>query len=157
MSSVLESDGKLHAFISPRLTFNHVAQAIEFYQRALGARENFRFEHAGHIPHAEITIGESAILLAEEWPEGGRFSAETLGNSPVWLSLRVADVDSFADHAIAAGMKVKRPIQDQFYGHREILLSDPFGYTWSVFTLKEQLTVEEMLRRMQAMSPRPGA
>ena len=92
---------------SPRLTFKDSAKAIEFYQRALGAREIFRFEVEGHIPHAEIAIGDSLLMLAEEWPEGGRFSAETLGSSPVWLSIRVADVDAFAARAIAAGMAAR--------------------------------------------------
>ncbi len=140
---------------SPRLTFKDSAKAIEFYQRALGAREIFRFEVEGHIPHAEIAIGDSLLMLAEEWPEGGRFSAETLGSSPVWLSIRVADVDAFAARAIAAGMAVKLPMQDQFYGHREILLGDPFGYTWNLFTVTEEMPVEEMHRRMKGISTGP--
>ena len=146
---------EIHAVASPRLSFKDAAKAIEFYKRAFGARETFRFEAGGHIAHAEIAIGESIIMLAEEWPEGGRFSAETLGNSPVWLSLRVDDVDAFAEQAIASGMNVKRPIQDQFYGHRDVLLTDPFGYTWSVFTVKEEMSVEEMRRRMKGMTTGP--
>jgi len=140
---------------SPRLTFKDAAKAIEFYTRALGARETFRFEAGGHIAHAEIAIGDSILMLAEEWPEGGRFSAETLGNSPVWLSIRVGDVDAVAEQAVAAGMKVKRPIQDQFYGHRDVLLTDPFGYVWSAFTVKEEMSVEEMHRRMEGMTKGP--
>lgn len=140
---------------SPRLTFKDAAKAIEFYTRALGARETFRFEAGGHIAHAEIAIGDSILMLAEEWPEGGRFSAETLGNSPVWLSIRVGDVDAVAERAVAAGMTVKRPIQDQFYGHRDVLLTDPFGYVWSAFTVKEEMSVEEMHRRMEGMTKGP--
>lgn len=140
---------------SPRLTFKDAAKAIEFYTRALGARETFRVEAGGHIAHAEIGIGDSIFMLAEEWPEGGRFSAETLGNSPVWMSLRVDDVDGFAERAVAAGMKIKRPIQDQFYGHRDVLLADPFGYSWSVFTVTEEMSVEEMHRRMKGISTGP--
>jgi len=94
-------------------------------------------------------------MLSEEWPEGGRFSAETLGNSPIWLSIRVGDVDGFAENAIAAGMKVKRPIQDQFYGHRDVSLADPFGYIWNVYTVKEEMSVEEMHRRMEGMTRGP--
>ncbi|MFZ0818195.1 MAG: VOC family protein, partial [Candidatus Sulfotelmatobacter sp.] len=101
----------------PRVTFKDVAKAIEFYKKALGAKETFRFETPNGIPAAEIRIGDSAIMLSEEWPEGGRFSAETLGQSPVWLTLRVDDVDSFVEHATEAGMKIVRPVADQFYGH----------------------------------------
>jgi PhnB protein len=140
---------------SPRLTFKDAAKAIEFYTRALGARETFRFEVGGHIAHAEIAIGDSILSISEEWPEGGRFSAETLGNSPVWMSLRVGDVDVFAQRALAAGMTVKRPIQDQFYGHRDVQLADPFGYIWGVYTVKEEMSVEEMHRRMEGMTKGP--
>jgi len=143
------------AVASPRLTFKNAAKAIEFYKQALGAREIFRFEAGGHIAHAEIAIGNSLLNIAEEWPEGGRFSAETLGNSPVWMSLRVDDVDAFAQRAIAAGMIVKRPIQDEFYGHRDVLLADPFGYNWGVYTVKEEMSVEEMHRRMERLTTGP--
>lgn len=155
MSTAPKPIAEVRATASPRLTFKDAAKAIEFYKRAFRARETFRFEAGGHIAHAEMAIGDSILMLAEEWPEGGRFSAETLGNSPIWLSIRVGDVDAFAESAIAAGMKVKRPIQDQFYGHRDVLLADPFGYTWNVFTVKEEMSVEEMHRRMKGMTTGP--
>ncbi len=155
MASVAKSVLEPHAIASPRLTFKDAGKAIDFYTRALGARETFRFEAGGSIAHAAIAVGESTIMLAGEWPEGGRFSAETLGNSPVWLSLRVDDVDAFAERAIAAGMAVKRPIQDQFYGHRDVLLADPFGYTWNVFSVKEEMSIDEMHRRMQGLTTGP--
>jgi len=155
MSSAAKPIAEIRATASPRLTFKDAAKAIEFYKRAFGAREKFRFEVGGGIAQAEIAIGDSTLMLAEEWPEGGRFSAETLGNSPVWLTIRVDDVSAFAKIAIEAGMKVKRPIQDQFYGHRDVLLSDPFGYTWNVFTVTEEMSVEEMHRRMEAMNREP--
>src|SRR5579863_5811090 len=122
MSTIAEPVAAVHATASPRLAFRDPAKAIEFYQRALGAKETFRFEVGGHIPHAEIMIGDSTIDITGEWPEGGRFSAETLGNSPISMSLQVGDVDAFAEHAAAAGMKVVRAVQDQFYGHRDALL-----------------------------------
>jgi len=147
--------GNQNATTSPRLTFKDAAKAIAFYKSAFGARETFRFEAGGHIAHAEITIGDSTIMLAEEWPEGGRLSAETLGNSPVWLTIRVDDVDAFAERAVAAGMKVKRAVQDEFYGHRDVLLADPFGYTWNVFTVTEEMSVEEMHRRLQGLTIGP--
>jgi PhnB protein len=140
---------------TPRLTFKDAAKAIEFYEKALGAKEIFRFETPTGIPAAEIRIGESSINLTEEWPEGGRFSAETVGQSPVWLSLRVRDVDSFVEHAAAAGMKIVQPPSDQFYGHRSATLTDPFGYTWGIFTVTEEMPVEEMHRRMKNLTTGP--
>ncbi len=140
---------------TPRLTFRDAAKAIEFYEQAFGAKETMRFQLESGIPHAEITIGNSTILLAEEWPEGGRFSPETLGNSPVIMSLSVPDVDKFFAHAIEAGAKTVRPIADQFYGRREGMLQDPFGYTWSVSTITEEMPVEEMHRRMKNLTTGP--
>jgi PhnB protein len=140
---------------TPRLTFKDAAKAIEFYTNALGAVERFRFNTPTGIPHAEIAIGDSTINLTDEWPEGGRFSAETVGQSPVWLSLQVPDVDSFVEHAAAAGMKIVQPPSDQFYGHRAATLTDPFGYTWGIFTVKEEMPVEEMRRRMESLTTGP--
>jgi uncharacterized glyoxalase superfamily protein PhnB len=140
---------------SPRLAFRDPAKAIAFYQRALGAKETFRFEVGGSIPHAEIMIGDSIINIAGEWPEGGRFSAETLGRSPVSMTLRVDDVDAFAEHAVAAGMKLVREAQTQFYGHRDALLEDPFGYSWAIVAVVEEMSVEEMHRRMQGQTTGP--
>ncbi len=133
------------------MTFKDAAKAIEFYKQAFGAKETMRFEAGGRIPHAEMMIGDSMIMLTEEWPEGGRFSRETLGNSPVMMSLDVPDVDKFFAHAIGAGAETVIPIADQFYGHREGTLKDPFGYLWSVSTVTEEMSVEEMHRRMEAM------
>ncbi len=139
----------------PRLAFRNATQAMEFYQRAFGARETMRFEIGGHIAHAEIQIGDSTIMLSEEWPEGGRFSAETLGNSPISLVIHVPDVDAFAERAVEAGMKVVRPLKDQFYGYRDVTMVDPFGYSWTVQTAKEKMSVEEMHRRHSALHEGP--
>lgn len=159
MATVAEPMAAVHtvatASATPRLTFRDAAKAIEFYKQAFGAKETMRFETGGSIPHAEVLIGESTILLTEEWPEGGRFSAETLGNSPVIMSLSVPDVDKFFAHAIEAGAKTVRPIADQFYGRREGMLQDPFGYTWSVSTVTEEMPVEEMHRRMKGLTTGP--
>jgi PhnB protein len=151
MSSVAEPIAAVHTSAAPRLTFKDAAKAIEFYKNAFGAQETMRFDVGGHIPHAEITIGNSHVLLTEEWPEGGRFSPETLGNSPVMMTLSVPDVDDFVSHAVIAGARIVIPIADQFYGRREGTIQDPFGYSWSVSTIKEELSVEEMHRRMDAM------
>ena len=159
MATVAEPMAAVHtvatASATPRLTFRDAAKAIEFYKQAFGAKETMRFETGGSIPHAEVLIGDSTILLTEEWPEGGRFSAETLGNSPVIMSLSVPDVDKFFAHAIEAGAKTVRPIADQFYGRREGMLQDPFGYTWSVSTVTEEMPVEEMHRRMKGLTTGP--
>jgi PhnB protein len=153
MTTVAEPAAAVHTVAAPILTFKDVAKAIEFYKTALGARETMRFQVEESIPHAEIMIGTSTIVLAHEWPEGGRYSAETLGQSPINISLQVEDVDSFADHAVAEGLKVIAPPTDQFYGRRDGTFVDPFGYTWRIFTVKEKMPVEEMHRRMEAMQP----
>jgi PhnB protein len=159
MATVAEPVAAVHTHVTtsatPRLTFRDAAKAIEFYEQAFGAKETMRFETGGGIPHAEVLIGDSTILLTEEWPEGGRFSAETLGNSPVIMSLSVPDVDKFFAHAIEAGAKSIRPIADQFYGRREGIVQDPFGYTWSVSTVTEEMPVEEMHRRMKGLTTGP--
>ena len=156
MSTVAEPIAAVRVSASPRIAFRDPAKAIEFYKRALGAKEMFRFEVGGTIPHAELMIGDSAIDITGEWPEGGRFSAETLGNSPISISIQVPDVDAFAEHAVAAGMKLVREPKDQFYGHRDATLEDPFGYSWGVFTVKEEMSVDEMHRRMQGMTTGPA-
>ncbi|MGD0513987.1 MAG: VOC family protein, partial [Terriglobales bacterium] len=103
-------------FAAPRLTFKNTAKAIEFYKQAFGATETMRFELETGIPHAEVVIGDSVIMLTDEWPEGGRYSAETTGSSPVSMSIQVPDVDAFVERAVAAGAKLAHPVADQFYG-----------------------------------------
>lgn len=155
MSTVAEPVASVKVSASPRLAFRDPAKAIEFYQRALGAKEKFRFQVGDEIPHAELLIGDSSINVTGEWPEGGRFSAETLGNSPVWMSVQVPDVDAFSKHAVAEGMKLVREPKDQFYGHRDAMLADPFGYTWTVFSVTQEMSVDEMHRRMKGMMQGP--
>src|SRR5579864_1579956 len=157
MSTVAEPVATVGVTATPRIAFRDPAKAIEFYKQALGAKEKFRFQIGDSIPHAELMIGDSTINVAGEWPEGGRFSAETLGYSPISMSIQVADVDAFAEHAVAEGMKLVRKPADQFYGHRDATLQDPFGYTWAVFTVKEEMSVEEMHRRMKGSGADPGA
>ena len=155
MPTVAEPVAAAHMTASPRVAFKDPAKAIEFYKQALGAKETFRFEVAGTIPHAELTIGDSTIDITGEWPEGGRFSAETLGNSPISISIQVDDVDTFTEHAVSAGMKLVRPPRDQFYGHRDAALLDPFGYSWGIYTVKEEMSAEEMHRRMKGITHGP--
>jgi PhnB protein len=159
MTTTAEPVAAVRTTAAPRIAFKNTAKALDFYKAAFGAHEVLRFAIGDQIPHAEIRIGESSLFLADEWPEGGRFSAETLGYSPVALSLTVPDVDSFIERAVAAGAKLHRPIANQFYGHREGTVLDPFGYLWSVTTVLEEMSVEEMHRRMgpeQSAEPRPS-
>jgi len=151
MTTVAEPAAAVRTAAAPILTFNDVAKALEFYEKALGARVTMRFQIEESVAHAEIMIGTSTIKLAEEWPEGGRFSAETLGQSPISIALEVEDVDAFAEHAMAAGLKMTSPPRDEFYGRRDSGFVDPFGYTWRVYTVKEEMSMEEMHRRFEAM------
>jgi PhnB protein len=153
MTTVAEPVRSVRTTATPHITLKNATQAIEFYAKALGATETFRFEAGGRIAHAEIKIGDTLIGVSDEWPEGGRLSAETYGHSPVSFRIFVEDVDSFAARAVSAGMKVSAPITDQFYGYREGNFVDPFGYTWNIVTVKEVMPVEEMHRRLDAMGP----
>lgn len=155
MSTVAEPVKAVRVSASPRMAFRDPAKAIEFYKEALGAIEKFRFQIGDSIPHAELLIGDSTIDIAGEWPEGGRFSAETLGHSPISISVEVPDVDSFVEHAVSAGMTLVREPKDQFYGHRDATVEDPFGYTWAIYTVREEMPVEEMHRRMKGMMEGP--
>ncbi len=155
MSTVAEPVAAARTTAAPRIAFRDPAKAIEFYKHALGAKEIFRFQVGDTIPHAELRIGDSPIDITGEWPEGDRYSAETLGNSPISISVEVPDVDAFTKHAAAAGMKVLREPKDQFYGHRDAALLDPFGYTWGIFTVTEHMSAEEMHRRMKALHHGP--
>jgi len=155
MATTTEPVAAVRAVTHPRITFKNTAKAIDFYKAAFGATELMRFETPGGIPHAEIEIGDSILYLTDEWPEGGRFSAETLGNSPVAMALSVPNVDAFFRHAVDAGATVVLPVKDQFYGRREGTLRDPFGYLWSVSTVTEEMSVEEMHRRMGEPPQKP--
>src|SRR5215475_972397 len=153
MAALAEPITASRTFAMPRLTYKHVATAIDFYTKAFGAEELFRFDTGDGIPHAEIKIGDTILTLSDEWPEGGRFSAETLGQSLVQISLRVENVDTFAARAVAAGLKVVNPVRDQFYGRREGTFMDPYGYTWNIGTVTKEMSVEEMHRRFRAIMP----
>jgi len=159
MKTAAVSPSKTRVFAAPRMTFKSVARAMEFYSVAFGAIETFRFELGSGIPHAEMTIGDSVIFFTEEWPDGNRYSAETLGNSPVLMSIQVPDVDAFVERAVAAGAELVLAPTNQFYGYRDATVQDPFGYKWSVRTVIEEMSVDEMHRRFRAAMPeqkRPG-
>ena len=131
--------------VTPYLIVDKGVEAIEFYTKAFGAKERMR--HAapeGKIGHAELTIGRGLVMLADEYPQMGFRSAKTIGATPVSLHLYVEDVDAVAKRAEAAGAKVIRPLQDQFYGDRSCTLMDPYGHVWTFSTHIEDLTPEEI-------------
>jgi PhnB protein len=135
------------------LIIGAAAAAIDFYKKAFGATELFRFPMPdGKIGHAEIKIGDSPIMLADEFPEMGHKGPKSLGGSPVSLMIYVEDVDTVFNRAVDAGATVKEAVQDKFYGDRIGTLTDPFGHVWHVSTHKEDVSVEEMERRAKAAS-----
>ncbi len=143
--------------VTPYLFIQGAAQALEFYQKAFGATERMRLpDPSGRIGHAEIQIGDSVIMLADEFPEMGVRSPKAYGGSPVNIALYVADVDALAERAVAAGAKVLRPVKDQFYGDRSGSFEDPFGHTWTLATHKEDVTPEEMQKRYEAFMKQKG-
>jgi PhnB protein len=132
--------------ITPYLIFKGAAAAIDFYKKAFGATELFRMPDASgkRVGHAELKIGDSPIMLADESPEMGYLSPQTLGGTPVSILLYVEDVDSTVPRAVAAGAKLVRPIKDQFYGDRSGTLHDPFGHVWTIATHIKDVSAEEM-------------
>ena len=135
---------------TPYLCVKGAARALDFYRKAFGATEVMRMPHSdGKIGHAEIRIGAAPIMLADEAPEMDFRSPETLGGSPVNIMIYVDDVDKLVRQAEAAGAKVTRAVENQFYGDRLGVLKDPFGHTWSFATHIEDVSPEEMQRRAQ--------
>jgi PhnB protein len=138
--------------VSPYLIVSGAARAIDFYKRAFGATERMRFPTPdGKIAHAELQIGDSVVMLADEAPEMGFCAPPEPGKSPVTLAMYVEDVDAVFKQAIAAGAKEMRPLMNQFYGDRSGTMVDPFGHVWTVASHVEDVTPEEMERRMSAM------
>jgi PhnB protein len=143
--------------VTPYLIVKDAAGAIDFYKKAFGAQELMRFPGpGGKVGHAEIRVGDSRVMLADEHPQMGAVSPQSLGGTPVGLCLYVKDVDALAKQAIAAGAKVLRPVQDQFYGDRSGTLEDPFGHKWTIATHKEDVSHEEMCRRMESAMKQQG-
>ena len=139
--------------VTPYLIIKGAAKALEFYQRAFGAKETIRMPGpGGKITHAEMRIGNSIVMLADEHPEINARSPESFGGSPVMIHLYVEDVDAVYNQAVAAGAKVERPLADQFYGDRTGGVKDPFGYSWYIATHKEDVSPAEMQKRMAAMA-----
>ncbi|MEN8719813.1 MAG: VOC family protein [Oceanococcaceae bacterium] len=138
--------------VTPYLVVKGAAQAIDFYARALGATELLRLDGPdGTIMHAEVRVGESPIMLSDEFPEMGAISPTTLGGAGVSLMVYVADCDALFAQAIAAGGEVLRPVADQFYGDRAGTFKDPYGHVWTIGTHIEDLTPEQIAERAAAM------
>jgi PhnB protein len=140
-----------YSTVTPYLVLNDAKAAIEFYSKAFGAKELFRMPMGDRIGHAELQIGNSRIMLADENPRMGTHSAKHYNGSPVSLMIYVEDVDSAAKNVVAAGAEIERPVENQFYGDRSGTFRDPFGYLWTVATHVEDVSSEEMNRRMQKM------
>ena len=137
--------------VTPYLIIGGAADAIEFYKNAFGATELFRFPSPdGKVGHAEIKIGDSHIMLADEYPDMGYKGPKSIGGSSVSLMIYVDDVDTVFDRAVAAGGAAKEAVTDKFYGDRMGTVVDPFGHVWHVATHKEDVSVEEMQRRAKA-------
>ena len=134
--------------LSPYISVDGAAAAIDFYSKVFGAKERMRMPGPdGKIGHAELQIGDSVLMLADEWEDGGFLAPKAVGRTSVTLSLYVEDVDDVFDRALAAGATSLRPVETQFYGDRSGQFEDPFGHRWSIATHVEDVSPEEMAKR----------
>jgi PhnB protein len=137
--------------ITPYLICKNAASAIDFYKRAFGAQEVVRIGHEDKVGHCELKIGDAGFMLADEFPAMDALSPQTIGGTGVSLYLYVEDVDSFTEKAIAEGLKVLKPVSNQFYGDRSGHFEDPFGHRWGFATHIEDLTPEELDARAKGL------
>ncbi len=153
MSSNVKSIPEGHHTVTPHLMIKGAGRAIDYYRHAFGAEEMMRMaDPDGKVRHAEICIGDSRLMISDEFPEEfPQFrSAESMGGSPMNIYLYVDDVDGCCGRAIAAGGQEIEPVADQFYGDRRGGVRDPFGYVWWIATHKEDLSADELRRRATA-------
>jgi PhnB protein len=135
--------------VTPYLIIKDAARAIDFYNRAFGAQERLRLPMPdGRVGHAELTIGDSIVMLADEFPEFGHQSPQSLKGTPVGFAIYLPDVDRAFQRAIEAGATVKEPVADKFYGDRSGTVMDPFGHKWTLMTHIEDVPPAEMKKRM---------
>jgi PhnB protein len=141
----------------PYLIVDGAAKALDFYKQVFEAKERMRMPAPqGKVGHAEITIGDSVIMLADEHPEMDARAPRAFGGSPVSIMVYVPDVDATVKTAVAAGAKVTRPVEDMFYGDRTGTIDDPFGHRWHIATHIEDVSPEEMERRVAAAMGKPS-
>ncbi|QRN94403.1 VOC family protein [Archangium violaceum] len=142
--------------ITPSLVVRGAAQAIEFYKKAFGAKDLSRMNGPdGKVLHAEIKIGDSIVMLGDEFPNMGAKSPESVGGTSSSLMIYTRDVDALFNQAVAAGAKVSMPVSDMFWGDRYGTVIDPFGHQWQLATHKEDITPKEMARRAAAAMSGP--
>ena len=139
--------------VTPYLIVDDAAAALDFYAKAFGAQETLRMPMGDRIAHAEMRIGNSMIMLADEFPDMGHLSPKSRGGATCSLMIYLADVDAAFAQAIAAGATQQRAVEDQFYGDRMGTLNDPFGHVWMIATSIEDVSPDELNRRMAAMAP----
>ena len=138
--------------ITPYLAIDGAAAAIDFYIKAFGAQEVLRMPMGERIAHAEIRIGDSVVMLSDEFPEMGVLAPSSRGGATSSLMIYTPDVDAGFARAVEAGATVDRPVKDQFYGDRSGTVIDPFGHRWTIATHVEDVSEEEIHRRMAAMA-----
>jgi len=144
--------------ITPHLVCDGAAEAIEFYKKAFNAVEHARMQTPdGKIMHAMLTIGDSHLMLVDEFPDYGSVGPNKLKGTPVTMHMYVQDVDQAFAQAVGAGASVKMAVENQFWGDRYGILTDPFGHSWSLATHVKDVTPEEMTAAMQDMQPECGA
>jgi len=138
--------------VTPYLISSDATRALEFYKQAFGATEIMRMSApGGKVGHAEIQIGDSRIMVADEAPQCNALSPQTVGGTPVSLMIYVADVDAMFAKAVSLGAKALMPVKDQFYGDRSGSLIDPFGHQWTIATHTEDLSQDELAKRAAAL------
>ena len=143
--------------VTAYLCIDGAADAIDFYKRVFGARERFRMDApGGKIGHAEIVIGDSAVMLADQFPEMNFYGPRSGGNTSINMHLYMKDVDAVVQRAIAAGAKLVRAVEDKLYGDLTGSIEDPFGHVWHIATHTEDLTPAEMKRRGAEMAKEGG-
>ena len=149
---------KDYSTVCPYLAIRGAAKAIDFYKRIFGARERMRMPGPkGNVGHAEIQIGDTVVMLADEYPDIDFLAPQARGGTTVTLHLYVKDCDATLERAVAAGAKVRQPPKDQFYGDRNATIEDPFGHIWHLATRKENVSKKEMVKRAaEAMKSMPS-
>lgn len=140
-----------YAAVTPHLVAADAAAALAFYARAFGAVERYRLvEPSGKIGHAEFTVGDAVVMIADEYPDFGALGPAAFGGSPIKLLLYVDDCDAVVRAAVDAGATLLRPVKDQFHGDRSGMIVDPAGFSWTIATRREEVSPEEMQRRFTA-------